>query len=236
VHGLSPSDLLRVWEQGVHEDAVARALTMLESAYPGMQREELATLRIGRRDQDLLKLRAQTLGAEASALAKCPDCQEVLELILDTSELRAEVEGNPDDSFSITAEGVDVVFRLPNSLDLEAILGETDLPSARQALLQRCVLTPGPEALTDYAQSAVSERMGQLDPTSDVQLALTCPSCGHGWLAGFDVSSFFWNEIDVWAQRIVREVHALASSYGWREADILAMSPARRRLYLELAG
>ena len=29
------------------------------------------------------------------------------------------------------------------------------------------------------------------------------------------------------------EVHALASCYGWREADILAMSGERRRQYLQ---
>jgi hypothetical protein len=31
------------------------------------------------------------------------------------------------------------------------------------------------------------------------------------------------------------DVHALASAYGWREADVLAMSPMRRQVYLELA-
>jgi hypothetical protein len=31
------------------------------------------------------------------------------------------------------------------------------------------------------------------------------------------------------------EVDALARAYGWREADILALSPARRAAYLELA-
>jgi hypothetical protein len=33
---------------------------------------------------------------------------------------------------------------------------------------------------------------------------------------------------------VLREVHILASAYGWREDDILAMSPARRRIYLEM--
>jgi hypothetical protein len=34
----------------------------------------------------------------------------------------------------------------------------------------------------------------------------------------------------------LREVHTLAWAYGWREADILAMSPARRQFYIELVG
>ena len=32
------------------------------------------------------------------------------------------------------------------------------------------------------------------------------------------------------------EVHALAAAYGWTEAEVLALSAARRRAYLELVG
>ena len=49
-----------------------------------------------------------------------------------------------------------------------------------------------------------------------------------------DVAAFFWTELNAWAVRLLREIHALASAYGWREADILALSPKRRDLYLEL--
>jgi hypothetical protein len=31
-------------------------------------------------------------------------------------------------------------------------------------------------------------------------------------------------------------VHALARSYGWTEADVLAISPTRRRFYLEASA
>ena len=34
--------------------------------------------------------------------------------------------------------------------------------------------------------------------------------------------------------RFLRDVHTLASTYGWREADILALSPWRRQYYLAL--
>jgi hypothetical protein len=33
----------------------------------------------------------------------------------------------------------------------------------------------------------------------------------------------------------MREVHELASAYGWQEASILAMSSNRRNAYLEMA-
>jgi len=83
---------------------------------------------------------------------------------------------------------------------------------------------------------AVADRMAAADPQGDVELALTCPACGHAWPAAFDIASFFWTEVDAWARVLLHEIHALASAYGWREVDILALTPWRRRAYLELIG
>ncbi len=52
----------------------------------------------------------------------------------------------------------------------------------------------------------------------------------------FDILSYLWTEIEDWAQRLLVDVHTLAVSYGWSERDILALSPRRRRMYLELLG
>jgi hypothetical protein len=52
---------------------------------------------------------------------------------------------------------------------------------------------------------------------------------------GFDIEEYFWVEVAARAMRILREIHILARAYGWREADILAMSTRRRQAYLELA-
>ena len=70
----------------------------------------------------------------------------------------------------------------------------------------------------------------------DLELALECPDCSQRWLAAFDIATFLWHEIDVWARRTLREVHALARAYAWREPDVLALSPTRRQIYLELSG
>ena len=78
--------------------------------------------------------------------------------------------------------------------------------------------------------------MEALDPLASAAFSLTCPACGHGWAAPLDVLGFVWSEIDAWAQRTLREVHWLASSYGWREADILALGARRRQAYLQVSG
>ena len=50
------------------------------------------------------------------------------------------------------------------------------------------------------------------------------------------MAEYLWKEVLIEARRLLREVNALARTYHWREADILALSPRRRQAYLELAG
>ena len=89
-----------------------------------------------------------------------------------------------------------------------------------------------PESVLDQAASLIAER----DPQADLAIELRCPSCAEVWRMPFDIASFFLEEIGSEAQRLLLEVATLARAYGWREADILAMSPARRQLYLHMAG
>jgi hypothetical protein len=76
--------------------------------------------------------------------------------------------------------------------------------------------------------------MEQADPQANIRLSLTCPACSHQWHGTFDIVTYFWNEINAWAQGVLRDVHMLAATYGWRESDILALSPWRRQFYLEM--
>jgi hypothetical protein len=73
--------------------------------------------------------------------------------------------------------------------------------------------------------------MEDLDPQAELRLELACQGCGHRWMILLDVAPFFCREMAYLAVRLAREVNILARAYGWDEADILAMSPARRALY-----
>jgi hypothetical protein len=133
-----------------------------------------------------------------------------------------------------------VDFRLPNSLDLLACTDAPDEDTARQTLLARCLAgsahegdTNNSAALPAAVLDLVVAQMAATDPQADVQLALACPACGHTWQAVFDILAYLWSELHAWARRTLYDVHCLASAYGWREADILALSPWRRQFYLE---
>ncbi len=230
---------------------MTQALALLAAASPDASPESLAKLSIGRRDALLLALREWLFGSRLVSLAVCPNCSERLELIFELSEICATAAGDQPETLTVKSGGYEARFRLPNSEDLEAVAtgAGCDAASASESLLSRCLLQTrrkgrnqsptSVESVRDLPPTliaAIAKKMEQADPQANVQLNLSCADCGHRWLAAFDIVSYLWNEIDHWARRILREAHLLASAYGWREADILAMSALRRQLYLEMIG
>ncbi|WP_088240655.1 phage baseplate protein [Calothrix rhizosoleniae] len=240
MRALSAGELLTVWEQGLMQQPVQRALALLTVACQDISPSQLAQLSIGRRDGLLLTLREGIFGSQIQSIATCSKCGERLELTFDVADIRTTTSTEPLEICSVQVDSWEVEFRLPNSLDLIAI---TSADTSQSALLERCLLQVRErEEIQPIAQlptqiaSAVVTQMAKLDPQADVQLNLCCPACSHQWLSTFDIVSFFWSEIHAWAIRTLREVHILASTYGWGEAEILTMSPYRRRLYLEMIG
>jgi hypothetical protein len=238
--------MLQIWEIGQTQHPLERALTLLAYALPEQSADALAKLSVGQRDSQLLTLRSHTFGPTMNGFAVCPQCGEQLEFALNVTDLYV---GEPNElttsGHEISVGDYRLQFRLPDSRDLAAAIAASasDLATARQILAQRCiqqvhhqdapiaVAAIPPEVLTQLAQ-----RMADCDPQAELWLDLTCPACQHGWQVLFDIVSFFWAELTAQAKRLLQEVHTLARSYGWREADILAMSAQRRQLYLDLVA
>jgi hypothetical protein len=244
---LAPAAILAAWEQGRDQHPVNRALVLLGAAAPGLAGDALARLTVGERDRRLLDLRRATFGDRMESWATCARCGDAIEFAVSAGGLRvAPADGRPAETAELRADGLWLRVRAPNSLDLAAVADAPDAGAARARLLARCatVVTPdgaggapldvagAPPAVLDQVETALAG----LDPQADVILALECPACGHAWDLVFDIAEFLWQEIAAAAVRLAGEVHALARAYGWREPDILALSPARRQLYLSLVG
>jgi hypothetical protein len=231
--------MLHVWERGQARPPVERALTLLAAACPEETPDELAGLPVGRRDARLMVLREWTFGPHLHSVAPCPACGKRLEISASVADLLVPVEDAPPERLEVEVGEHRLALRLPDSRDLHALAGAGDLPALRRRLLGRCLLAPAavdPEELPDDVVEAAAARMAEADPQADVRLSLACALCGHAWLAVFDIVTFFWREIEAWALRTLREVHTLAMAYGWREADVLALSPWRRQIYLQMVG
>lgn len=238
MRALSPPEILEVWERGLSLTPVERVLILLAAA-SREPADAVAQLSVGQRDARLLLLRDCTFGSQLTSVVTCPVCGERLELNLDTADLRTGGGAESHAALSLSVAGYEVRFRVPNSVDVMAIAECQDADDARQRLLERCLSTCERDGepvaaggLPTEVVAAVAERMASADPQGDVQLPLACSQCGHQWRAGFDIGPFFWSEINAWAHRTLREVHTLASVYGWRETDILTMSAWRRQFYL----
>ena len=243
MHALTAQQLLALWETGQVRKPAQRALALLAAACPESSIESLAALSIGRRDAGLLNLREWAFGPQLAGTSNCPHCGELLEMNFAAAEIRAADESGPADEFSLAAGEYEIRFRLPNSFDLLAIerIATGERGALKEILLERCVLDArcGNEKiqssqLPENVIAALSQRMADADPQSDVRLALSCANCLHSWTSVFDIVSFFWREIDAWARRVFQEVHTLAACYGWAERDILVMHPERRAIYLEI--
>ena len=241
MRALSVTELLTVWEHGLAARPFERALAILSAASPESSPTVLARFSIGRRDTCLLKLREWAFGPDLAILAACPRCHQTLETVLPVAGLYSPFEDGGDRETSLVLQPYDVRCRPPNTEDLAACLG-LDMAAIRQELFRRCVIEArhlgnpirSDELPGELAQKIV-ERLAEADPQADIRTELVCPDCRHRWTEVFDIVSFFWTEIDVWARRVLREVHILASAYGWRERDILALSPMRRHVYLAMA-
>ncbi len=240
-HALSAAELLNAWEQARALSPTDGALSLLALAEPEKTREQLAQLSIGRRDAGLLKLRERIFGSRMTARSNCPACGQPMEMSFTVAEVQAAPAPATAEPFTANFGAHEIKFRLPNHSDLAALVPGDDLAVQKRRLIQRCVLDAkrgghplAPDELPGELINALSERMSELDPQGDVQLALSCPQCSHRWHAPLDVASYVWSEIETWAVRLLRDVHQLASAYGWREADILAISSWRRQAYLEM--
>jgi hypothetical protein len=233
----STAELLHAWESAVTQRPVERALTLAALAHPRQIRGSLDSVTTGERDRYLLHLRECVFGSIIQCVCDCPGCGTAIELEFDIAKIRFDSDaGGTQSEHTLTRNGVVVRFRIPTCADLSATASMGSVEAIARELLVRCVIeVEGAEEWPDWIPEAVADAILRIDPQSEVLIDLVCPSCAHRGKRVFDICSFLWAEVQNWALRTFNEVDTLARAYGWREQDILAMSSARRRVYLELA-
>lgn len=242
---LAAAELLDVWEKGLNQPILHRALILLTAACPEMDADAVAELNIGERDARLLQLREWMFGSRLVNTADCPHCAEHVEWESNIADLHVQPSASSSiaDELSLQTGKYHLRFRLPNSIDIAAVLGESKDASKPDDLLKRCIVTAERDGkaydknqLPKRALETLSHHIEALDPQAEIQIELTCPECSHRWEILFDIASFLWSEINGWAERTLRTVHQLAGAYGWSEQEILKLSPVRRQLYLGMVN
>lgn len=116
---MDPAALLTVWENGVSQAPVERALALLAAACPECSADQWARASIGQRDARLMRLQDELFGSRLETVVTCPRCGERLDVGFSTQDLGAETSPTwPDHGSRLEVQGYQVDYRLPTSLDL----------------------------------------------------------------------------------------------------------------------
>ena len=237
MRALCNEEFLELWEGGRRLHALDRALLTIQASFPEAAEETPADWPLGRRNQALAQLRTLFFGRQLQGWTVCEKCGEKLEFELDCANLLdRQQEDSPQ---TIQVRGC--TFRLPTSRDLARIADVHEVKAAVLRLLESCRLRDAEqgEASADLAWSQeeieeLDEKMSLADPLAEIALSLECPVCKSTSEEALDLPAFLWAEMEARARRILQEVHTLALSYGWHEAEILALSDTRRAMYLQM--
>jgi hypothetical protein len=230
--GLNDSDFLSIWESGSRRHPLDRALLALGAGFPESSSESLAAWPIGRRNRALIGLHCRCFGPRLRGIVSCAGCGEKLEVDLDGRVLTGDT---PDPGAGETIEVGGQEFRLPGTRELAGVVTEGDPRAAAVRLVEGCRVSAGGHApWTDGDLEEIGQRMADADPLAEIRVQLRCPECGREGDESLDIVTFLWAEIEARVRRLLSDIHALASAYGWSESEILSMSEGRRAIYLEM--
>jgi hypothetical protein len=226
--------LLSAWEAAAALPPVARAAALVERAGLVDDLDAALDLPVGEGAALAVRLHADAFGDVADGVATCEACATVLDVTVPLTALAAP----PEEAARVVGHGDrQLRVRAPTTRDLLAV---RDVIDPARALLGACVTQADgapadPAALDDELLGLVDDAAEELAGIAATIVRVTCPECGASVAAPLDVGALLWERVERAAEEALLEVAELAAAYGWSEAQVLALTPTRRRAYVELA-
>jgi hypothetical protein len=216
---------------------LARCLVQLGGETPASM-ESVRSLAVGDREALLLQLRAATLGDRLDCVVICPACGEVMDVRLAVTELVLEPYSDAPERREAVLDGRPVAYRAVTGADQEAgaRMALVDVDAAARLVLERCLEAADGDELTPEVERTLPALLAEADPQAELALRLRCTGCESEFSVALDAGTFLARELAGRQDELYRQVHVLASHYHWSEAELLALTPAKRRLYLELVA
>lgn len=190
---------------------------------------------VGARTAALLRLVALTEGCTGVPLtARCAAaaCGEAYEFEL---PLQALLEGGADGApVSVNLDGRRAVtLRRPTGHDLRQ--WHDARPASRAEAVRQMLDALVLDRRVDMDdETRIAASIAAMDPLVDFTVSCRCPACGAVAEVPVDLEALALARLAARQRTLLREVHRIASCYGWTEAQVLAVPPARRARYLEL--
>jgi len=232
-----PSLLLAAWDAASAAPDVAKGCAVLAAAEV-IDRDAAFDLPLGLLGELALRCHIEMNGVELDGMAACPACLSGLEISLALDALLPAAGPNPPPTRDVVLTGRRVTARAPTVRDLLAAAAASD---PRSVIVGRCVREAGGapvdvSGLDDADLEPLDAALEDLTGAGLATLRAACPGCGAEVVSVLDPGALLWDRVRLAAPALLRDVAVLARAFGWRESDVLALPPSRRRAYLELAG
>lgn len=238
---MTPATLLQTLDEARDLRPTGQAVLLCERSSDPRSTLSWVDAPIGRRNAQLLRLRAAHLGRTARCLTRCGGCGEKLEVSIALDDLLGA--GATPISTDLEIDGHSLRLRPITSRDILALETLPMSPSQARFVVERCLEQVSfrgeaiaPEDLPDAIIDAAMKALEALDPLAIVEIDTCCRACGASSQMLLNVTLFVVAELDELGRHLLWEIHRLASHYGWSEERILSLHPWRRRHYLELIG
>jgi hypothetical protein len=192
-------------------------------------------LAISDRDRLLAMIYMQCFGDRVESAVPCQVCDRSFDLhfslsgLMDSLYNRQDVRATGPNEQGVYTMADGRQFRLPTSADQRWVLG-LDPQQAINALLDRCIVKGDPQVDTETLQAA----MDDVGPILDVDVEACCAECGTGQNVRFSMPSYLLRALAYEKRFLTREVHRIATVYGWGLQEILTLSRDDRRTYVRL--
>ena len=192
-------------------------------------------LTIGERDRALTALWGHTFGDTILATHRCVNCAELFDISFSLSQLVATLDAvlRPDEVAALNADGSATLrggqtVRAPTA-EAEAAVTGLGLEEAVAVLTERFVEGDDP-----VDAETLDRVLDWLSPVVDLDLDGVCPECDTAQGIRFSIEHFLMTTLQRERPRLHREIHLLATAYGWPLEDILGLDRDERQALVAL--
>lgn len=190
------------------------------------------------RDRLVAELYAMCFGDSVQSRSTCAECQQAFDVSFSVPALVASCEDRVREALSRLEEsGAGEHFQLPGgatfrapAVEDERFIASASPEHAVEQLFQRCIVHGDSPSARQDVQRALEE----VAPLLCLELDATCPECTATHRLAFDMVRFFFEALNAERPLLFREVHCLASAYGWSHDEIMRLPRHERRAYVAL--
>lgn len=172
--------------------------------------------------------------------AVCVRCGEPFDFMLRFSELPVKAAGTGYPFAQVATSRGRACWRVPTGADQKAVAAVSEEQDAERVLMERCLMEiSGHDAgqtaqwvaeLLDDDWQQVEASLEAVAPEITTAVQVSCPACSQNSQVTIDPYLCLQRR----QEAISADIHTIASTYHWSEAEILALPKKRRQRYLRL--